>query len=277
MISLLSAKQNTLLNAPISYTGRNTIDIESLTVSLGSQTVLNNINLSFKRCEFTVLLGPNGTGKSTLLKALTGEIVSSGECRIFGKLRQQWPPEQLARHLGVLPQSNSLSFNFMAQEVIELGGIGLTLSSAQLTNLIYSNMQRTDITHLAQRDYPTLSGGEKQRVHLARVLTQLEQSGDNKIVLLDEPTSALDIQHQHTTLKLARQLATEGATVVAVLHDLNLAAQYADRIVVLNKGGVIADDSPQQALTTELIEAVYHHNVEIIPHPTYGHPVVIAN
>ncbi|QXC56062.1 heme ABC transporter ATP-binding protein [Vibrio mimicus] len=277
MLSILSKPKKEVPSDSISYSGRETVYIKGLSVTLEHRKILNSIDLSLNRKEFTILLGPNGTGKSTLLKALTGEIKAVGEFAIFGKPRDQWPPEILAKHLGVLPQSSSLSFNFMTEEVIELGGIGLTMSNAQLATVVERNMRITDVNHLAQRSYPTLSGGEKQRVHLARVLTQLEQSRENKVLLLDEPTSALDIHHQHTTLKLARKLATQGATVVAVLHDLNLAAQYADRIVILNEGDIVADAEPNQALKKEIIEAVYHHKVDIIPHPRYRHPVIIAS
>lgn len=278
MLSLLSSKwsHSTSLNQTIAYQGNNTVEIRNLSVTLGNKNILDDISLTLHRGEFTVLLGPNGTGKSTLLKALTGELDAKGEFSLFGQNRDSWSASLLAKHLGVLPQSSSLSFNFMAKEVIELGGIGLTMSNRQLEEVIVKHMRETDVEQLSFRSYPTLSGGEKQRVHLARVLTQLEQSGSNKILLLDEPTSALDIHHQHTTLALARKLANEGATVVAVLHDLNLAAQYADRIVILSQGKIAADDIPAKALKPEIIEAVYHHKVDIIAHPTYGHPVVIA-
>ncbi|WP_165312304.1 heme ABC transporter ATP-binding protein [Vibrio ziniensis] len=278
MLSLLSSKlslSNTAQES-IEYSGIKTVEIRHLSVILGDKKILDDIDLTLNRGEFTVLLGPNGTGKSTLLKALTGELNAKGEFSLFGQNRDSWPASLLAKHVGVLPQSSSLSFNFMAKEVIELGGIGLTMSNHQLNGVVTKNMRATDVEHLGFRSYPTLSGGEKQRVHLARVLTQLEQSGKNKILLLDEPTSALDIHHQHTTLALARILANQGATVVAVLHDLNLASQYADRIVMLNQGKIEADDIPAKVLKPEIIEAVYHHKVDIIAHPTYGHPVVIA-
>ncbi len=276
MLSLLSSTKASQNESSINYAGYPTVEIRNLSVTLGNKKVLDDIDLTLNRGEFTVLLGPNGTGKSTLLKALTGELNAKGNFALFGKPRDQWNPSLLAKHLGVLPQSSSLSFNFMAQEVIELGGIGLTMPNSELEHVVKGNMRQTDVEHLGSRSYPTLSGGEKQRVHLARVLTQLEQSGDNKILLLDEPTSALDIHHQHTTLALAKDLANKGATVVAVLHDLNLAAQYADRIVILNQGKIVADAQPSEALQPDTIEAVYHHKVDIIPHPTYGHPVVIA-
>ncbi|MGD8172355.1 heme ABC transporter ATP-binding protein [Vibrio sp. TRT 21S02] len=257
--------------------GQQTVAIQQLSVSLGGRDVLQDIDLTLNRSEFTALLGPNGTGKSTLLKALTGELAAQGQFEVFGQPRDTWPTSTLAKHLGVLPQNSSLSFNFTAREVVALGGIGLTMSNTELAQVVQDYMTRTDVFHLALRAYPTLSGGEKQRVHFARVLTQLHQSGSNKILLLDEPTSALDIHHQHSTLALARSLAKAGATVVAVLHDLNLAAQYADRLVILNQGNIVADAPPASALQVDIIEQVYHHRVAVIPHPEYGHPVVIAS
>ncbi|EGU45509.1 hemin importer ATP-binding subunit [Vibrio ichthyoenteri ATCC 700023] len=276
MLSLFSSKKSGKPPMIDDYYSSTTVAIEHLSVSLGGRTILDNVHLTLQRGQFTALLGPNGTGKSTLLKALTGEISARGEFALFGQARENWPSALLAKNFGVLPQSSSLSFNFMAREVVALGGLGLSMPREALDNVIDKNMQLTDVLHLSNRAYPTLSGGEKQRVHLARVLTQLEQSGGNKVLLLDEPTSALDIHHQHTTLALAQHLAQQGATVVAVLHDLNLAAQYADRIVILNQGVIVTDDTPEKALNSSVIEQVYQHKVSVISHPTLGHPVVIA-
>ncbi|RJX70003.1 heme ABC transporter ATP-binding protein [Vibrio sinensis] len=276
MLSLFSSKPSTNQASIADYRASTTVSIQNLSVTLSGRNILDDISLSLNRGEFTALLGPNGTGKSTLLKALTGEIGAHGQFTLFGKERDVWSSEHLAHHFGVLPQSSSLSFNFTAREVVALGGLGLSMPGETLNAVIDSNMAQTDVMHLAQRAYPTLSGGEKQRIHLARVLTQLEQSGGNKVILLDEPTSALDIQHQHSTLALARELAHQGATVVAVLHDLNLAAHYADRIVILNNGKIAIDAPPENALRAEVIEQVYQHKVTIISHPTQGHPVIVA-
>lgn len=276
MFSFFSSTKSGRKASIFNYQGPETVAIENLSVTLSGRVILDNINLSLNRGEFTALLGPNGTGKSTLLKSLTGEIAAHGQFSLFGQPRDQWASEHLAKHVGVLPQSSSLSFNFTAREVVALGGLNLTMSQDELDLVIDEMMRQTDVIHLANRDYPTLSGGEKQRLHLARVLTQLEQSGSNSILLLDEPTSALDIHHQHSTLALAQTLAKKGATVVAVLHDLNLAAQYADRIVLLNNGSIVSDDTPTNALSSQVIKEVYQHNVAIISHPTLGHPVVIA-
>lgn len=251
------------------------IHLKNLSLSFGKRTILKGINADFKAGELTILLGPNGTGKSSLLKLITQEYPSSGEIHFFGDHVKSWKSKSLAKHLGVLPQSSSLTFNFSVKEVVELGGIPLEGSTESIQAIARQNMTDTDVYHLAERSYPSLSGGEKQRVHFARVLTQLAQSNGKKILLLDEPTSALDLSHQHQTLRLATRLVSEGAAVIIVMHDLNLAAQYADRIMILNEGTIVADGSPWEVLTQENIEAIYNWKVQVIPHPTDQYPLVI--
>ena len=252
------------------------IQLDNLHLTLGDKQVLNNVSTHFNAGELTVLLGPNGTGKSSLLKVICQECDGGGTEQFFSKQAHQWQPEQLAKHLGILPQSSSLSFNFRVAEVVELGGLPLSASQADITRIAERNMRQTDVWHLAQRRYPSLSGGEKQRVHLARILTQLEQAGEQKILLLDEPTAALDLCHQHNTLRLAKQLVGQGCAVVIVMHDLNLAAQYADRMLILNKGEIAADGSPWQVLTPTNIAEVYQWQVNVIPHPQHGYPVILS-
>ncbi|QXO16538.1 heme ABC transporter ATP-binding protein [Vibrio ostreae] len=251
------------------------IQARGLHVQFGQRVILNNLNVDIDCGQVIGLLGPNGAGKSTLLKLLSGEIASEAEIRVFGQRRQQWEKSELARHVGLLPQSSSLSFAFTAQEVVELGAIPLSVSRQQVTELARHYMHVTDVAHLAHRLYPSLSGGEKQRLHLARVLTQLHQAGSQKILMLDEPTSALDLAHQHNTLQIVRQLATEEqCAVIVVLHDLNLAAQYADRMLLLSEGELVCDAAPWQALTTQTIQQVYGFRAVIAAHPTLAFPVV---
>ncbi|WP_082331714.1 heme ABC transporter ATP-binding protein [Vibrio nereis] len=276
MLALFTQPKNMTHDSIAQYRGSTSVSVNHLSVELSRRTILDDISFVLNKGEFTALLGPNGTGKSTLLKAMTGELAAHGDIKLFNQPHQYWRSEDLARHLGVLPQSSTLSFNFISREVVSLGGIGLNIPNHQLEHLVANNMEKADVLHLADRPYPTLSGGEKQRVHFARVLTQLEQSGSNKVILLDEPTSALDLRHQHSTLALAKDLAKQGATVVAVLHDLNLAAQYADRLMILNQGKIIRDATPEDALKSDIIEQVYQHKVSVIPHPELGHPIVIA-
>ncbi|WP_413113604.1 heme ABC transporter ATP-binding protein [Thaumasiovibrio sp. DFM-14] len=252
------------------------ICFNNLNLTLGTKTILENVSSNIKAGEFTILLGPNGTGKSSLLKLISREWKTKGEVAYFEKSLKDWKPSQLAKHLGILPQHSNLTFAFSAREVVELGGLNLVASQQDIEAIAAKNMAITDVSHLAERIFPSLSGGEKQRIHLARVLTQIEQSGEQRALLLDEPTSALDLGHQHKTLSLARKMAKQGAAVVAVIHDLNLAAQYGDRLVLLNGGHVVADGKPDEVLTPEIVNAVYQWQVNVIPHPTAGYPVIIS-
>lgn len=251
------------------------ISAKNISYYIGAKMILDNINLNLHCGEVTTLLGPNGAGKSTLLKLLCNEISSFNDICYFGKTKDQWNGNELAKRLGVLPQHSTLSFAFNVHEVVELGGLPLELSNQDLHKITNEMMNKTDINHLVNRLYPSLSGGEKQRVHLARVLTQVSQH-QQKIVMLDEPTSALDLAHQHKTLRLARELANEGAAVIVVLHDLNLAAQYSDRVIVLQDGKLQVDGTPWKAITSEMIEKVYGHTTLVQPHPTLDIPVVFA-
>jgi len=251
------------------------LSAKHVSMTFGNRTVLEEINIELRAGEVTTLLGPNGAGKSTLLKLLCGEIPSSCDIRYFGRPRQQWLPEDLAKHLGMLPQHSTLSFPFLAHEVVELGAIPLNVPTKEAQALARKYMAMTDVSHLSERLYPSLSGGEKQRLHLARVLVQLDRAQHQKILMLDEPTSALDLAHQHNTLKIARRLADEFSTaVVVVLHDLNLAAQYSDRLVVLNQGKIVCDAAPWQALNSDLIKKVYGYDSIVSPHPTLNFPMI---
>jgi iron complex transport system ATP-binding protein len=244
-------------------------------VKFGSKVILDNVSIEIEAGKVTTLLGPNGAGKSTLLKALCQEIESQGHINYFGRDRSLWSPSTLAKHLAMLPQHSTLTFPFLANEVVELGGIPLQEPNRTLARIAQEKMETADVSHLAQRLYPSLSGGEKQRVHLARVLTQLHHSGDQCVLMLDEPTSALDLAHQHNTLKIARKMADEqNAAVIVVLHDLNLAAQYSDRLVVLKNGQLVCDGTPWEALKPEMIEDVYGYRSIVEKHPTMSFPQV---
>lgn len=260
------------------------ISMRNATLRFGNKTVLDKVNLGFNAGQLTAILGPNGTGKSSCLKVMTQELavkkskhyeLSYDDLMLFGQPANSWKPAELAKSLGVLPQSSNLMFNFSVQEVVELGAIPLSISQLTRTETVIEMMDKVGVSHLANARYPLLSGGEKQRVHLARVLTQLSLAGRKKVLLLDEPTSALDIEFQHRVLMLAKQLAQAGAAVIIVIHDLNLASQYADRLVVLNKGHIVADGTPTEVITEHNISKVYQHNMTIIKHPEKGYPVVL--
>lgn len=190
----------------------------------------------------------------------------------------EWNYHNLARKRAVLSQKTTLNFPFTALEVTLLGRnphiIG-TESEKDL-KIAYQALELVEAAHLAEQPFPTLSGGEQQRVQLARVLAQIwDDAGDGRYLLLDEPTSSLDLAHQHLTLKIARQLARENTGVLVVLHDLNLAAHYADKIYLMKNGEIFRTGTPSDVLTADNIKSVFDFDVSILEHA--GLPLVVAN
>lgn len=250
-----------------------------LTLSRGGRLLLDDFTLSLEAGSVTVLLGPNGAGKSTLLKCITGELVPNGEIHLFGRLLASWPADALARQVGVLPQSASLTFPFLCQEVVAMGRLPYREPRSAQARIVAAAMDHAGVGHLKDRLYPALSGGERQRVQFARVLAQIWQGTRDepcpRLLLLDEPTSALDLKHQHQLLAMARALAGEQTAVLVVLHDLNLAARYGDRLLMLEGGKLIADGSPGEVLRAPLIERLYGYPARVIADPQGGQPVVL--
>jgi iron complex transport system ATP-binding protein len=235
----------------------------ALVLRRGGRALLEGVDISVPAGELTVVLGPNGAGKSSLLALLSGAVrPTTGEVTVAGRPLRSIPPALLARHRAVLRQNVELSFELTAREVVELGRSphrGFS-SPARDRTVVGAAMQRTDVLHLADRIFPTLSGGERQRVQIARVLAQLDIGGGDlsgRLLLLDEPNTGLDLRHQLEMLELARELARQGCAVLAVLHDLGLAARYADRVVILHRGRVAGLGPPADALTAEVVGAVF--------------------
>ncbi|WP_427982562.1 heme ABC transporter ATP-binding protein [Agarivorans sp.] len=253
------------------------IQLSQLDFSLAQNQLFKQLNLSFYSGQHTALLGANGAGKSSLLKLICGDRQQQqGEITILGKPRQQWNKAELSRHLAVLPQSSELSFAFRVSEVVGLGLINSQLSYRDQQQLIKQQLQLMDIWHYRDTPYPQLSGGEKQRVHYARVTAQLANSQlEQQILLLDEPTSALDLNHQQAVMEHASMLSQQGATVVSVVHDLNLASRYCQRILLLKEGQIYHDGRPEQVLTQSNIAQVFDYQAEILRHPQQHFPVII--
>ena len=256
-----------------------TLDIKQATVTIGNRALLDNVSLSIQPGQVVTVLGPNGAGKSTLMKVACGERpLSSGEVLLNG--RKHWNLRQQALMLGVLPQSSSLSFPFTAEEVVLLGRTPCSSTRQENQAIAEAALARVDGLHLRHRQYPTLSGGERQRVHMARVLAQVwdKCASGERFLLLDEPTSALDPAHQQLTLKLARQQADEeGIGVLVILHDLNLAARYSDRLMILRQGKVAARGTPREVLTPQTIGSVFDIEVSVSDHPGHNCPLVITH
>lgn len=251
--------------------------VNNLQIRRGQKTVLTDLTLELKPGEVLGVLGPNGAGKSTLLGALCGELqVDQGEVWLDQQLLGQWKGAQRAQRLAVLPQVSTLDFAFRVDEVVGMGRLPHQTGRVRDDEIVNAALQAADIGHLSGRSYLALSGGERQRVHLARVLAQLWPGETGQTLLLDEPTSMLDPLHQHTTLQAIREFADRGAAVLVILHDLNLAARYCDRILLLEGGRTHALDTPQAVLRPESLKAVFGLEVLVQPHPERGHPLIIA-
>ncbi|MCE4056794.1 heme ABC transporter ATP-binding protein [Pseudomonas sp. Au-Pse12] len=251
--------------------------VENLHVRRGGKDVLAGINLQLLPGEVLGVLGPNGAGKSSLLGALSGELAAhQGRVLLDDRELLHWPGVERAQRLAVLPQSSSLDFAFRVEEVVGLGRLPHQTGRVRDEAIINAALNAADVAHLSGRSYLALSGGERQRVHLARVLAQLwpGQAGHN--LLLDEPTSALDPLHQHITLQAIRAFADRGAAVLVILHDLNLAARYCDRVLLLEGGCPHSLGSPATVLRPEPLKAVFGLEVLVQAHPERGHPLIIA-
>lgn len=206
------------------------------------------------------VLGPNGAGKSTLLKLICGDLQGEGDLQLHGRSIESWDRLDRARHMGVLPQSSHLDFHFRVREVIELGLTPLRLSKADSDAGIERVMGLCHCGDLADRPYPSLSGGEKQRVQLARVLLQLSQAELSPLYLLDEPTSSQDIGQQHMVLSLLQQVCREsGSCAMVILHDLNHASNYCDQILLMHQGLVVAQGKPDDVIDLSAIESLYQY------------------
>jgi iron complex transport system ATP-binding protein len=254
--------------------GAVTLRAQGVSVERGSgRLVLDRVDLDVVAGQILALVGPNGAGKSTLLAALAGELeLASGTVELDGRALRDWATVDMARRRAVLPQTHTVGFPFTAREVVAMGRAPWARTPRREDDeaAIETALAATDVSHLAARAFPALSGGERARVALARVLAQ-----DTPTLLLDEPTAALDLGHQEAVLRLTRDRAAAGAAVVVVLHDLGVAAAYADRVAVLESGRLAACGSPREILTPGLLTRVYQHPVEVIDHPVTGAPLVL--
>lgn len=239
----------------------------SLGYSAGSKRLLQDVSLEIPAGELHAVLGPNGAGKTTLLRLLAGELQpDSGEVWLNGRRLDDWSRQDLARQRAVLPQRESLQFGFTATQVVELGRLPCRRHSpAQEQAIIADALARAGVGHLAPRRYPSLSGGERARVQLARVLAQVWEPVPEgpRALLLDEPTASLDLAHQHLCLRTARERAAEGLAVLAILHDPNLVLAYADRVSLLCCGQLLATGTPSDVLTEARLQQVYGVTVSL--------------
>ncbi|MET8855882.1 heme ABC transporter ATP-binding protein [Streptomyces sp. NPDC004579] len=241
-------------------------ETEGLRVRLGGREVLRGVDVTARAGEVLALVGPNGAGKSTLLAALAADLpAAEGVVRVHGRPVRDWSPAELALRRAVLPQSATLSFPFTVEEVVRMGRAPWAHTRRDDDAAVGAAMAATEVTAFAARPFGALSGGERARVALARVLAQRAP-----LLLLDEPTAALDLRHQELVLRVCRERARAGDAVVVVLHDLGLAAAYAHRVAILCAGRVAAHGRPVEVFTDGLLTDVYRQPVEVFPHPRTG-------
>jgi iron complex transport system ATP-binding protein len=242
---------------------------ENVSLSVRSRWLVREVSLEVRPGEVLAIIGPNGAGKSSLLRLLAGDVPpTNGRVLLDGRAIGEYGAKELARMRAVLPQQTVIQFAFSVREVVEMGvGAG---RPADVDAIVAESLRRTDALHLTERIYPSLSVGEQARVTLARVLAQ-----QTPVLLLDEPTAALDLHHQQQVMEVARELAAAGASVLAVLHDLNLAAGYADRIGVMRDGWLVKIGAPWQTLTGDLLAEVFRCPIAVTGHPILDRPLVI--
>ncbi|AKJ27194.1 heme ABC transporter ATP-binding protein [Caldimonas brevitalea] len=246
---------------------------QGLGCARGPRQVLSQVDLALKAGEVVGVLGANGAGKSSLLACLAGELQPcAGRVTLDGRPLPAWSPVQLARRRAVLPQTPTLAFDLQVAEVVAMGAYPHpSLSPAEVRRLCAQALATVEGTPFTERRYLQLSGGEQQRVQFARVLLQVlagQATGAGQTLLLDEPTASLDPLHQWQLMAAAASLARQhGCAVLTVLHDVNLAARWCDRLLLLSGGRTVASGPPAHVLTEATLEQVYGLPARVVEHP----------
>lgn len=254
---------------------------EHLSFRIGEKTLIDDVSLTLQPGEFTMVLGPNGAGKSTLLKLLTGtETPRQGNVWYGNQALSSIPLPTLARQKAVLSQLLSLPFDLSVLEVVMMGRYPyFELNPTQQDKqIVDACLEGVGMMAFKNRAFASLSGGEKQKVHLARVLAQLYRLPDDeatKYLFLDEPISALDIHYQHQILGLVRELATHNLVIFVIVHDINLALQYAQKVILMDQARIYKMGTPSEVLTADTIEAVFTIRPYFMTHPETGRRVMI--
>lgn len=262
-----------------------------VSVQIGGAQLLQGVTTCVRPGEVIALIGPNGAGKSTLLSVLAGDRrPTQGQITLDERPLTKWPMDELARRRTVVPQSSSLSFPFAVEEVVTLGRMPHSHSSSAARDhqIVAAALRRVSLWERRRQLYTTLSGGERQRVHIARAIAQLNldldadepeatTQGDEqaRYLLLDEPTASLDPAHAVEVLTFVRSIAAMGVGVMVVLHELNLASLFADRVILMHQGKKLADGAPSQVVNSDTLSDAFGHAVRVATHPDCGVPIVL--
>ena len=244
------------------------LELDNVSITKGTKKILDHVTMAVSAGQVVVIIGPNGAGKSSALKAMTGDYKPDfGRVSLNNRPLKQFSFVELAQLRAVMSQSYEMNFPFSVHEVIEMGAFAFAnqLSQYQHQAMFKEVTDLLDVSALLKRNFPHLSGGEQQRVQLARVLLQLfpalervrKKQATAPYLLIDEPTASLDLFHQYQVMKVAKKMANKGAGVVVVLHDLSLAASFADVIYVMQQGRVVAQGAPAEVLQPDILQSVY--------------------
>lgn len=264
------------MNTQVQQTATSALSGQHLTISYKGHTVINDLSLTLNAGEICVLLGANGCGKSTLLKTLAGALTPvSGNVQLQNQPLANYNARQRARQLAFLPQNPNAPDSLTVRELILLGRYPfrhpLLPAGKDDKAIVEDVLTQMSLEELAERKLGTLSGGQQQRAWLGMALAQ-----QSDILMLDEPTSFLDLAHQYELMQLIRQQnRQQGTTIIMVLHDLNQAFEFADRLIFLRQGSIVADGSPQQTASSELIREVFGLDTLVMPHPQQPHPICL--
>lgn len=257
------------------------IDVENLTVRLSHKPVVEDVSFVAKPGRLTAICGPNGSGKTTTVKAVSGEIRYRGSARINGAEVSGLAPAELAAMRAVLPQASVISFPFTVREIVAMGlTAGGSRYAVRPDEAVAQALAAVDLAGFDGRLYQELSGGEQQRVQLARVLCQIpdaQADGEPRWLFLDEPVSSLDISHQLTIMALARDFCRRGGGVIAVMHDLNLTALFADEMILLKGGRLAAAGAVREVMTDDNLLEVFGCRLRVNSIPSDDVPFVLAH
>ena len=256
------------------------IRLEDIRVERNGKTLLDDVSISFEKGLMTAVIGPNGAGKSSLLRVMSGDMASTrGLVEWAGRKLEQWPLMALARVRAVVSQLSGLDFPLSVREVVALGRYPhQDRHTPTGIHAIQSALQVLELADIAESSYTSLSGGERQRVQVARALCQVSHStSEERWLLLDEPTSALDLVHQHRLMEVATAFKAGGGGVFAIVHDPNLAARYADYVVILSKGYVVARGPTRDVLTSEVLTSLYGVKIEVTRPEGWDYDLIITS
>jgi iron complex transport system ATP-binding protein len=272
----VTATQHVTTDDPGTRTARVRLAAEGVRLAYGDRVVVDSLDLSLTDGSFTAIIGPNGCGKSTLLRAL-GRLLrpTAGTVLLDGRAISATPTREVARVLGLLPQTPLAPEGLTVADLVARGRhphqSWLRQWSSDDAAVVAEALAWTDMSDLADRPVDALSGGQRQRAWISMALAQ-----GTDLLLLDEPTTYLDLAHQVDVLELVARLHTErGRTVAVVLHDLNLAARYADRLVAMADGVLVAAGTPAEVLTEQLLAEVFELEARVVPDPVTGTPMVV--